>query len=281
MEEDFSPLNEKEQLQTENDFIKMKLMLEKGAEFGSAGSEELSPELENIFLKNVMAFEEQFEQHKTIKVFDKIGRPGHFKPVNEIPDNDMGKAWDELRDYLNKYGLDLGVCSPYISTRELYRFTIEELFDHETDDMLLPGWTTNFIYDEFHPDPVYESEKAVKEDLFPALFKTAPVDEYFYCLHDQNILLNGKCYRERKDINAAFNRFKSLFSEMDLQKVIIDRCDVKSDSKTVVSGNYKVIATSITDKKEESFEGKFTIELRPDDLGYWSIKNMEIEAVNF
>ena len=54
-----------------------------------------------------------------IKVFDRIKRPTHFKPLNEIPDNEIGKAWDELDTYLNKYNIDLAVCSPNISNREL------------------------------------------------------------------------------------------------------------------------------------------------------------------
>lgn len=280
MEEEFSELNEQDQLQTENDFIKMKLMLERGAHFGNAGEEELSPELENIFLKNVMAFEEQFDNHKMIKVFDKIGQPAHFKPVNEIPDNEIKKAWDELHEYLNKFGIDLGVCSPYVTKRELYRFTTEELFQHETEDVSLPGWTTNFIYDEFHPDPVYESEKAVRDELFPSLFTIEPVDEYFYCLHDHDITLNGKLYSTRKEVNEEFNRFKLSFSGIKLLQIIVGRCEVKNDAETVVSGNYKVMAT-IAGGKERLLEGKYTIQLQPDELGYWSIKNMEIEKISF
>src|SRR5258706_1228352 len=204
-----------------------------------------------------MTFEEQFEEHKIIKVFDKIERPGHFKPVNEIPDTRIDQAWDELREYLNKYGIDLGVCSPNISKRELYRFTTEELFKHETEDMLLPGWMINFIYDEFYPDPVYESEKTVMDDLFPALFRTEPVDEYFYCLHEYDILLNGKIYTTRNDVNATFNSFKALFSRIELEEVLIDRCDVINAAETVVSGNYKGLCTAITAKRETTLGGKF------------------------
>jgi hypothetical protein len=281
MSDEFSHLDEQEQLQTENDFIKMKLMLERGAEFGPANPEGLNPELENVFLKNVMAFESQFDEHKTIKVFDKIGRPGHFKPANEMSEIEIDKAWDELHHYLNQYGIDLGVCSPNIPRRELYRFTIEELFEYETDDINLPGWTTNFIYDEFHPDPVYECGRAVKDDLFTALFRTDPIDDYFYCLHDKNIQLNGKVYSTRQEINAAFNNFKSFFSQISLQEVIIDHCKVKDNAETIVSGNYKAAAIAMADHKEASFEGKFTIELSPDNLDYWSIRSIEIERITF
>ncbi|MEI9806727.1 MAG: hypothetical protein WDO16_01940 [Bacteroidota bacterium] len=133
-------------------FLKMKLMLERGASFGGNENNELPPEIENQFLNNVMAFEDHFQDYKMIKVFDKIGRPHHFKPASEIPDDEIKKAWSELQAHLNEHSIDLDVCSPNIPVRELYRFAVEELFEQEMDDMDMPGWTTHFIYDEFHPD---------------------------------------------------------------------------------------------------------------------------------
>src|SRR5204863_7360081 len=114
--------------------------------FGIGKDHELPPELENTFLKHVMAFEEQFETAKSVKIFTKIGSPTCFRPAHEIPDTEIDVAWNELRSHLNDHGVDLDVCSPNISNRELYRFTLQELFEHETDDLDMPGWTTNFIY---------------------------------------------------------------------------------------------------------------------------------------
>ena len=281
MEDDFKNLNDEEKLKAENEFLKMKLMLEQGAHFGGDGETKLPAELENEFLKNVMAFEKQYEERKTIKLFDKIGRPQQFKPVNEIPDSEIDKAWMDLSNYLSEHGINLDACSPNISARELYRFTIEELFEHEMDDMSLPGWSTNFIYDEFHPDPVYESEKAVKEELFPALFKVKPVDDYFLVLRGEDILLNGKIYAASTDVKAAFNRFKSFYSKIKLKKLIIDHCEIVSAEKTKVHGKYKAIAMAIDSSDKTIFEGQFLVVLNPDDLGYWSIREIQMEGINF
>ena len=63
MHQDFSPMNEEENLRTENEFLKMKLMLEHGGQFGELdedGNTDLPPEIENEFLNSVMAFEKQF-----------------------------------------------------------------------------------------------------------------------------------------------------------------------------------------------------------------------------
>lgn len=281
MDDDFKDLNDEEKLKAENEFLKMKLMLEQGAQFGGDGETKLPAELENEFLQNVMAFEKQFEERKTIKLFDKIGQPQQFKPENEIQDSEIDKAWNDLSNYLSEHGINLDTCSPNISSRELYRFTIEELFEHEMDDMNLPGWSTNFIYDEFHPDPIYESEKAVKEELFPALFKVEPVGDYFLCLYNKEILLNGTSYATSEEVKEAFNRFKSFFKKIELKELNIDNCEVVNEKKSVVRGKYKAVAKAIDDGAKLIFEGQFMIELIPDDLGYWSIRDIQIRGINF
>ena len=88
-------LNNEEALKAENDFLKMKMMLERGAQFGML-SDECDPKMENEFLNYIMEFEKQAEYPTYIKVYDKIGKPTHFRPVTEIPDDEMEKAWDEL-----------------------------------------------------------------------------------------------------------------------------------------------------------------------------------------
>ena len=171
MNENFEPADEEENLKNENEFLKMKLMLEQGAQFGTIPSDnELPANIENEFLNYIMAYEKQAVERKMIKVFDKIERPNHFKPVNEIPDDEIENAWNELDAYLNKYDIDLAVCSPNISHRELYRFTTEELFDHEMNDMNVPGMTTCFTYDEFYPDHKYDNTRYAIDDCIGVIF---------------------------------------------------------------------------------------------------------------
>jgi hypothetical protein len=276
MVEDFNELNEEENLKTENDFLKMKMMLEHGAKFGGSENNELPAEVENVFLNNVMAFEKQFEERKTIKIFDKIGMPQHFKPVSEIPDKEIDKAWDELRDYLNEYGIDLDVCSPNITKRELYRFTTEELFEHETDDMNLPGWTTNFIYDEFYPDPVYDNSRLVQQDLLKDIFRK---EDLFYDIHyvKEGLIFNNEQYDEFNTYKEGISRFKSLFDEIELLESDVIRCNV-GETICEVNGNYKAIAR--TEKNEIVYEGDFKVELVLSDLGYWVMKKIVIDGFN-
>lgn len=278
----FKNSREEEKLKEENDFLKMKLMLENGAEFGEIETnDEISPQMENEFLKYIIEFEKQSADHKYIKVFDKIGKPTHFKPVANITEEDIGKAWDDLLSWLNHYGIDLSVCSPNISTRELYRFTTEELFEHEMSDMNIPGMTTNYIYDEFYPDPVYESEKIIKDELFPAIFSVEPLHGYFQWLFQDKVKLNGKMYTNGNDVKAVFERFKSFFRQIKLEKFSIESCEIKSKNKVIVTGSYESLGISAGNDEKMVFEGTFSIELFPDDLGYWSVWNMIFEGINF
>jgi hypothetical protein len=274
--EDYSHLNEEEKLKAENDFLKMKLMLEQGAHFGGDGETKLPAELENEFLKNIMAFEKQFEQQKKIKLFDKIGRPLHFKPVNEIPDSEIDKAWNNIHAFLGEQGINLDVCSPNISNRELYRFTIEELFEQEMDDMDLPGWTNNYIYDEFHPDPVYDNSRLVQQDLFHDIFRK---EELFCELQyvKEGFVFNNTEYKDYKPYFEMMSRFKSLFDEIELVEFNVTNCIV-STPNCEVHGNYEAKANSGTN--EVIFKGKFKVELLFSELGYWDMKRIQIDGFN-
>ena len=167
----------------------MKLMLENGAEFEKTeDGVHLSPQVENEFLNYINAFEKQSQNQNYIKVFDKIERPVHFKPASQIPDNEIKVAWETLQEYLQRYHISLDVCSPNVTVRELYRFTTEELFEHEMSDVNVPGMMHGFIYDEFYPDRLYDNTRCAVDDCIAYFLKKAPV-EYMPCFRKQNLRL--------------------------------------------------------------------------------------------
>ncbi len=268
-------LNEEEKLKAENDFLKMKLMLERGAYMGGE-NEELPADIENQFLNNVMAFEKQFEERKTIKLFDKIKRPQHFKPVADISDKEIEEAYNSLLEYLNEHSIDFSVCSPNIPVRELYRFITEELFEHDMDDLDLPGWTTNFIYDEFHPDPVYDNSRLVRQNLLYDIFRKK---ELFHDLDyaKEGFVFNNRQYDEFSAYKERISRFKSLFDEIELLESDVSHCQV-GETVCEVKGSYKAIAK--VGKDEMIYEGDFKVDLVLSDLGYWDMKRIVINGFN-
>jgi uncharacterized protein YneR len=277
MAEEFDHLNEDEKLKVENEFLKMKLMLEKGASFSSLENKsELPPEIENEFLNYIAEFEKQSENPKYITVFDKIEKPAHFKPVTEIPDAEIDTAWEELSAYLQKYGIYLDVCSPNISNRELYRFTTEELFPHEMNHMNIIGMRTGFIYDEFHPDPVYDNSRMVEQNLFRDIFSKS--DLFFEIDYDKaGFAFNGKLYEDRKLFIEKINYFKSLFDEIEATEHTTINCEVNG-TDCVVKGKYKAIAKN--EGGEMLFEGNFKVELVFHDKDYWYFKDIQIDGFN-
>ena len=272
------PLSEDEKLKAENDFLKMKMMLERGTEFEkTAEGEELPADIENNFLRNIMEFEKQFDQHKTATVFDKIGKPKHFKPVEEINDEDITEAWAQLNGYMQQHGVELSAISPKITVRELYRFTTEELFEHETDDIDMPGMISGFIYDEFYPDYEYDNTRYAVDDCISLILKKQTVD-YFPHLA-KKVTLNGHENLSEESFKAIINRFKNAYDNILLQLIEASSCTIEEITCTV-KGNYVAHATIDHDKVELKDEWKVIFKF-DDDLGYWEIVTVLIQNIFF
>jgi len=270
---------EEENLKNENEFLKMKLMLEQGAQFGNmAGDGELPAEIENQFLKNIMAFEKQAEEKKMIKVFDKIERPNHFKPVNEIPDDEIENAWNELDNYLRNYNIELSVSSPNISKRELYRFTIEELFNHEMNDMNVPGMMCCFTYDEFYPDHKYDNTRYAVDDCIEIIFRKQLM-EWMPHLRSENLRLNDHYPVSEENFKEIINRFKDVYEDIKVNEIKDVDCTI--DEKICqVTGTYD-IAMKLP-LEEIVLRGSWLVEFELDeDFGYWYIVNVQIEGIGF
>ena len=274
MPNEFDHLGEQDRLKAENEFLKMKLMLEHGAVM-SGSDEDIPDDVENAFLNNIIAFEKEFERRKQVKIFDAIGRPTHFRPAAEISDSDIGEAWLQLRECLNEHSIDLGVCSPNISERELYRFTIEELFDHEMDDISVPGWVTHFIYDEFHPDTVYDNSRMVENSILRDIFRTGDL----LCDHEYNkeFYFNNELFSDFNSYNERIRLFKSLYEDIEVTRSHVSDCMVKGGRCTVV-GNY--VATARNGGNEDIYKGAFCVELSSNDEYYWHVHSIRIEGFN-
>jgi hypothetical protein len=275
MASDFSHLNRDEQLRAENEFLKMKLMLEKGAQFGITGEmERLPAEIENKFLKHIIEFEEQAAQPVTATVFETLNKPTHFKPVQEIPEDQIDQAWKELSAYLQQHSVRLDVCSPNVSSRELYRFTMEEFFKLEMNLICLPGMMSCFIYDEFHPDPVYETSRMAEHDLLGDIFSANKL--FCEISYDNNgFVFNNRFYQHRHEYFSLINQFKSFYDTIELDECNITEC-VVNEGVSEIKGHYA--ATAKVGLVVTVFAGHFNIRLCMDEMGYWNFKNISIQG---
>ncbi|MET0464468.1 MAG: hypothetical protein ABW007_14985 [Chitinophagaceae bacterium] len=276
MKEDFSHLNNDERIRAENSILKMKLMLEKGARF-SEQKEPLPAEIEHEFLKQVIAFEKQLEDYKMIKVFEKIGKPGNFRPVTELEEGEFEKAWQELNALMRNNGVTLDACSPNVSSKELYRFATEELFEKEIEDFDMPGMMYCFIYDEFYPDPVYDNGQAAL-DIISRILRRDLV-EYLPHLRKRSVQLNERQPLTDEEFRWYINQFKQAYEDMSEGELEQGECKV-NDRYSIVSGQYKLRVSLQTEYLH--LQGQWTVEFEYNqDLGFWYIFNVQIEGINF
>jgi len=281
MEPDFENLPEDEKIKAENDFLKMKMMLENGAHFGGMQGDGngFDPAIENMFLKNVMAFENNYSrEQKVIKLFDKIGRPIQFLSVSEIPESEMDAAWEKLDNYLQLNNICLSACSPKVTAKELYRFTVEELFDHEMDDFGMPGFTCHFTYDEFYPDIEYENTNVAVDDCIkPILSKD--LMEWMTYFKTENLTLNNHLQLSEEGFREKVNLFKQAYDQMDDLEVMVASFDAIENVCTV-KGDYAF--TALVEKESIQFSGKWEVAFEQNaDTKYWDINNVQIAGIHF
>lgn len=278
MNDDCNEMSREEKLRVENDFLKMKIMIEHGGHFCANGAAiELPPEIENEFLSNIIAFEKQFASRKMTTVFEKIGKPTQFKPAREIPDGEIETAWENLSEYLNTHGIDLSACSPKITSAELYRFTVEELFACEVDDINVPGMISGFIYDEFHPDHEYDNSRAAEQDCISAILNSSQL-EWMHNFKDQ-IQLNHSSTLSKEEFKSRINRFKESYDDIELSEVVVESSKVDGDNCNVL-GTYSAFGKFGNEKA--AWTGRWQVDFCLDkEFEYWYINSVLIEGINF
>jgi hypothetical protein len=169
---------------------------------------ELPPEVENDFLKQVQIFEEAWQNVKQVAVYELIGRPD-YKKEESLSDAEIEPELENLHQLLNEHNMSLNVIGEY-PPRVIYKFITEELFVHQTDDLNLPGWSTNFIYEEFHPNHSLDIENRANEFIQSWLEKR--FCEYSWELADDFVLPDGRIL-SKELLLSKFNVIFESFAE--------------------------------------------------------------------
>ena len=201
-----------ENLRMENELLRLKLKAELGGESFSSGG--LNPEIENEFLKNVMAFEHNFASAKPAKVYDLAGKPD-FKKADGLNDDEITTALEKITELLSEKNIEVyfGDDDEY-SSRTQYRFITEELFDHESTFVPMPGMTTCFDYEEFHPN----HKKDIKRyaECFLTAWLERDIEACGRELSHQHILPDRKLLNKAdvlKQIEIIFEAFTAFTDE--------------------------------------------------------------------
>jgi hypothetical protein len=268
-----------EEIKDENEFLKMKLMLEKGARFGASKDvPPMPPELENRFLKEVMAIESMCDGSHEISIYEKIGKPSHFKPIEKLNEEELKQSWDELLQLFNSNGINLIVFSPNTSLQDLYRFSTTEFMNQKIDDYNFPGTTYNFFYDDFHPDPFYESSRLACDECMTCILNKKPFDEpFFFSWFD--LQLNEHKGMLLYEFSEKVNNFKQAYDNITILSIEKTNCSIH-ENLSVVEGIYAI--ELLIDNEVQLLKGTWSVTLEcKQNLLFWYVKKVMVEGLRF
>ena len=264
-EEKFSD-DPQENLRMENELLKLKLQAQFGATLGEG--ENLPPEIENQFLKNVYAFEQNLGDYKPIKVVELLGKPDFPKAIN-LDDDSLKREYDRLMELIEKKSMAVDFIRPR-NDRFMYQFITEELFDHETDNSM-PGMTKHFIYEEFHAD--HELDIRNRMDDFLRDWFRKEFNEFSSELGYQFILANGQTLTREETLTKIQNLFDCYTSftncQMALQEIKFQWNDETQTGMGHAEGGVRYDAV-LESGETVHFEGPFKLYLS-NEGGWWSI----------
>ena len=251
-------------IEQENEYKKMKLSLENDAIFGES-SRKLPPEIEGQFLDYVTNFENAYKNVKQITVYKKLGSP-KFKTVEEIKnDIDFTEELHLINELLLQKNISLDVLCDYENESKLiYTFIVEELFNHEIDDMNVEGMVTHFIYEEFHPNDEYDVENDCENFIKMFLNTKSDFYENYHATDAQN--------------HEALNNFRSLFSKFKIKYYKYDSAQIINDDATA---NFNIdFSAKIkgTDAKI-LYSGDATITFKKNN-GYWYVQEVNLPIMD-
>lgn len=202
-EENFS--NDPEQnLQIENEILKLKMQAERGALFGG-NMEDISPEMEAEFLKNVEAFEKSFDDAKATSIYECIGSPA-YKKAEELQPEEVEPELRRIMELLYSKNILLEVLGRY-DLSVIYKFITEELFLEQIKEVDHPGYLHSYIYEEFHPNHNVDIGKTAQEFLNHWFEKG--FDENSFEFSNPLITTEGKMFSREEVIQKLTNCLNS------------------------------------------------------------------------
>jgi hypothetical protein len=270
-DENFSD-DPEENLRMENDFLKMKMMAESGGIFGSNSESDLPPDIENQFLKNVIEFERVYANAKPQKIGDLLGNPV-FENEKDLDDKKFKTEYIRLKKLLKDHNINVDFITQQ-TDRVKYHFITGELFEHETDFVPVKGMTTNFIYEEFHPDHKKDITEITNDFLNDFFDRKLSIDTHY--INQEIILPDGNVISKEQLINRFYSMYE-VAVEFDDTSYQIENIEfeIKEETEDSHSGmgfsegeiQYEMI---FKDGEIKNIQGPFKIYFSRQ-WGFWNI----------
>lgn len=259
-----------ESIRIENEFLKIKLKAQYGDAFHMESNEDLAPEIENQFLKSMMAFEDEYMNAEYTTVYERIAKPA-YKEAGEMSGAEISQALQEIIMLLEKHNLALDILDGPYPDETIYRFITKELFAHKIEKNPIPGMVSNFIYEEFHPNHKADIEK--RTHTFLQHWFTRNFNEYCTEVSWNSITADGKKL-SREDVVSKMNIFFQAFVQFKNDGYNIDNISFElqnngQDAMGFAEGMLTYDAV-IEDGEVIHYEGPYKLYLHFEDK-WWSI----------
>jgi len=261
--------NHEKQLRFENELEKLKLSATHGAKFFTG--ENVPPEVENEWLKNIIEFEDQFENCKQIKIRTRLGEPEYPKP-EALEESEISEKLDELQQLMFKNNVSLSTLAD-VPKVELYRFITEELFEEEIDDIRIDGFMNCFIYEEFHPNAKIDAENEMESFFMHFLDKD--MQEYLFMNFSETVETKDGVEISRDDFVKQLHTFLEQYDEMELSEFEIHNIEI-NEKEEEASVEFFVDYKGAKQSKCVSHKGESYAKLRKSPEGYWQIYSLSI-----
>ncbi|MFZ0456618.1 MAG: hypothetical protein WAM24_22910 [Ignavibacteriaceae bacterium] len=259
----------------ENNKKKKKELEEKYGMLSMSDEENLPPEIMNQFLSNVIEFEKKWKNAESKRIIEILGFP-EFKKIEELKLSDFKT---EIADVLAKYAdhnINIDVLEKdELTEQEFYKFLTEELPGHETDFMSIPGMTTNYIYEEFHPNNKLDAKDTIEWFSFPFMKKDKKEMRTF--LSENSLSFNGSKKSKTEFIKEMLSRIDEFGKDAE-NKIKYKKFEFDNSANT---GKVNVQFT-VSNKKDKRINYRKKIlnlifELEKSDYGGFNIKGCSVK----
>lgn len=268
---DYSEDSKNFYLNEQNKKKKKKLEEEYGM-IGMSDRGDAPPEVMNNFLSSVEEFEEAWKNVEDKKVKEILNYP-EFKKAEEIQSALLKAEIEKILGIYAKYNFYVDIIEKNdVSDIDFYRFLTEELPEHETSFVNVPGMNTNFIYEEFHPNDKLEAKNSV--EYFLSGLKNKYELDIDIWLSDEPILINGKTASKSELINELNNLIPDNVSEKEItfNNIDIEKNEVNAYFKLWYKEN------ELSDKVMELIL-QFTFIVEKSEHGMYNIKSIRYNII--
>ena len=260
-----------EELQIENELLKLKMRAESGAIFYNDDNAELPPEIENQFLNSIREFESKLREAEVVTIGQILNHP-KFISEKKLSDKELVIELKRIDLLFSRNGIVLHREND-ADQRMLYRFITGKFMKVETDNIKIDGFTHNFIFEEFFPD-INSNIRMQTESFIRDLFSQNP-DWVSTHLHNLITKQNGKRITKDQALKIMQN-FQSAFDELKQPEIEITSI-IKTKLKATVTA--KMYYKGYAGGKAVEQKGNAVIKLRKDSNDLWNISALQMPGL--